>query len=74
MVDKLVGKVTCKDSSVVDYVIGTHHVFKITKHFQVFDYDPLYSDVPCDLFISTDINKQVDDNDYLINIAHPTNK
>ena len=33
MVHKLVGKVTCKDSSVVDYVIGTHHVFKITKHF-----------------------------------------
>ena len=70
--EKLVGKFTCKDCGVVGYVIGTRHVFKITKHFQVFDYDPLYSDVHCDLYISIDINKQVDDNDYLINIAHPT--
>ena len=43
--DQRIGKLTCKDASVVDYVIASPSVFPIISAFEVLDFDNCLSDV-----------------------------
>ncbi|KAK3085731.1 hypothetical protein FSP39_007899 [Pinctada imbricata] len=49
--DRYIGKVTCKDTSVVDYFIVNSKVFSIIEEFEVIGFDPLFSDVHSRLHI-----------------------
>ena len=40
-----VGKKTCKDSIVVDYIIVSSHLFPVISDFNVLDFNPITSDV-----------------------------
>ena len=51
-VDKYCGKVTSKESSLVDYFIVKSDLFPLIKEFEVIDFDPLFSDVHCRLHVS----------------------
>jgi exonuclease III len=42
--DKGVGHVTCRDASLVDYVIASADMFEIVKTFEVLPFDPMVSD------------------------------
>ena len=43
--DKDLGKFTCKNASVVDYVICTDELFNRIADFYVDEFDPLLSDI-----------------------------
>ena len=45
--DKISPKLTCKDSSTVDYFISSAYNFAHTAALKVFDFSPLYSDAHC---------------------------
>ena len=64
--DKLIGKNTCKDASLVDYLILSPIVFDYVSEFEVFDFNPMFSDVHNQLHFSfcipcTKIHKVQDD-------------
>ena len=40
-----VGKKTCKDCSVVDYLIVSSHLFQVISDFNILDFNPITSDV-----------------------------
>ena len=61
--DENVGKLTCKHCSVVDYAIGTCHIFKNVFLFKTCDSDPLFSDVHCALIITLGIDFSLNDTD-----------
>ena len=44
-VDKGVGKTTCKNTSVVDYLLLSSKLFTLVKEFEIQQFDPLLSDV-----------------------------
>jgi hypothetical protein len=50
--DKHVGKFTCKDSSVVDYCMGTSEFLGLVEDFCVLPFSSLFSDVHCPLSIT----------------------
>lgn len=59
--DRGVGKVTTSYNTTVDYVIGSPLLMKYVTHFEVLQYEPLYSDVHCGIrtqmtFSSTESN------------------
>ncbi|CAG2225518.1 C1QL [Mytilus edulis] len=43
--DKFIGKNTCKDASLVDYLILSPDMFDLVMEFEIFDFDPTLSDV-----------------------------
>ena len=43
--DKGIGKCTCKDSTVVDYLLISSSVFPLISEFEILDFKPLTSDV-----------------------------
>ena len=45
--DKGIGKTTCKDSSVVDYVISSVPMLKYLSYFEIKEFCSLYSDSHC---------------------------
>ena len=47
--DNTVGKKTCKDVSLVDYLFLPSDVVSAIKYFDILDYNPLFSDVHCGL-------------------------
>ena len=47
--DKHIGKTTCKNKSVVDYLISSSMCLSLLKQFEILDFSPLYSDVHCPL-------------------------
>ncbi|CAC5416793.1 unnamed protein product [Mytilus coruscus] len=47
--DAGIGKVTCSEISIVDYLIVSPELFPFITEFQVVDFDPLISDVHCRL-------------------------
>ena len=47
--DAYIGKSTCSSGSVIDYVLASNINFSRIKHFDILEYDPLYSDVHCAL-------------------------
>lgn len=52
-------KLTCKNSSMVDYMISTAHNFGILLSLTVHDFDSLYSDAHYPISLSLKLNKQV---------------
>jgi len=61
-----VGKKTCKDSSVVDYLIVSSHLFPVISDFNISDFNPITSDVHNRIhfsfksFDTVTVNPQVD--------------
>lgn len=43
--DKFIGKNTCKDASLVDYLLLSSSVFEKVSEFEIFDFNPMFSDV-----------------------------
>ena len=60
--DKYISKVTSKDCSLIDYAIGTNHVFKNVTAFQICDFDPLLSDIHCALILTYSCKYTTDPN------------
>jgi hypothetical protein len=54
--DKNIGKKTCNDLSVVDYLILSSNLFSVIKNFDALDYDTLFSDVHCALQFSFSVD------------------
>ncbi|MEW8548127.1 MAG: reverse transcriptase family protein, partial [Candidatus Thiodiazotropha sp.] len=52
--DKNLGLFTCKDASVVDYIIASPNLFQSVIDFQVLDFDSILSDVHCPLVLHID--------------------
>ena len=46
-----VGKLTCKDASVVDYCIASPHLFPMFCEFDIIDFNDTCSDVHCPVHI-----------------------
>ena len=44
-------KLTCKNSSTVDYILSTAHNFKIIASFHIHEFDSLFSDAHCPLSV-----------------------
>ena len=53
--DADIGKVTCKNVSVVDYAITSIPLFPFVHHFIVHDFDEIYSDVHCAIELQLNI-------------------
>ena len=51
--DKYLGKATCKNASVVDYLLVSSNMFDNIASFHIEDFNPLFSDVHCELGISS---------------------
>ncbi|CAC5420070.1 unnamed protein product [Mytilus coruscus] len=49
--DAGIGKVTCSEISIVDYLIVSPELFPFITEFQVVDFDPLISDGHCRLHV-----------------------
>ena len=49
--DMNVGDLTCKNASIVDYVIITHDMFNYLYSFHILNFNELYSDVHCPINI-----------------------
>ena len=60
--DKGHGKATCKDASVVDYIIVSSSLFTLTENFTVLDFNEVYSDVHCAVIANFEFNKVNDSN------------
>jgi hypothetical protein len=43
--DKYIGHTTCKDASVVDYLILVPELFMFISEFEICDFNPMFSDV-----------------------------
>ena len=56
--DKMIGKVTSKDTSTVDYLITSANLFSFISEFEVMDFDPLMSDAHCRIHVSILFNKE----------------
>ncbi|CAG2198112.1 unnamed protein product [Mytilus edulis] len=50
--DKNIGCTTCKDASLVDYLIMSPCMFDITSDFGIVDFNPMFSDVHNRLYFS----------------------
>jgi hypothetical protein len=50
--DKLIGALTCKDSSIVDYAVVSSSMFDLLLDFEILEFCHLYSDVHCPLTFS----------------------
>ncbi|CAG2217207.1 unnamed protein product [Mytilus edulis] len=66
--DFLIGEKTCKNVSLIDYILFSSHVFSLFKSFYVSEFNPLFSDVHsslCFKFHATvnnfTINSSIDD-------------
>ncbi|CAG2184425.1 unnamed protein product [Mytilus edulis] len=49
--DKGIGKKTCNDTSVIDYLLLSSNLFPVVKEFDIMEFDPLVSDVHCQLHV-----------------------
>ena len=50
MIEVLVKK-TCNDTSVIDYLLLSSNLFPVVKEFDIMEFDPLVSDVHCQLHL-----------------------
>ena len=50
--DKFIGKNTCKDASLVDYLILSPNIFDFVSEFEILDFNPMLSDVHNQMHIS----------------------
>ncbi|XP_071107207.1 uncharacterized protein [Haliotis cracherodii] len=56
--DKGIGKLTCRNASVVDYCIASAETFPLLIDFEVLEFDPISSDVHCGLSLTLDCTAQ----------------
>ena len=56
--DYLIGRQTCKNSSVIDYVIMSPELFPSIQYFEVLDFDPLLSDIHCPVAYTISVQSQ----------------
>ncbi|MCG8046717.1 MAG: reverse transcriptase domain-containing protein [Candidatus Thiodiazotropha endolucinida] len=54
--DRITPKLTCKDRSTVDYILTSAENFGVISHFEILDYNYLYSDAHCPISLSININ------------------
>ena len=59
--DKGVGKLTCKDASVVDYALLSYDMFDTVIDFKVLDFDEMISDVHCAININFKLEPELGD-------------
>ena len=59
--DQLVPKLTCKDSSTVDYFISSACIFEQINEFEVHEFSNLYSDAHCSLTLPLNTSLAVND-------------
>ena len=57
--DYLIGRQTCKNSSVTDYVIMSPVLFPSIQYFRVLDFDPLLSDIHCPVAFTISVQSQI---------------
>ena len=57
--DSHIGRQTCKNSSVIDYVIMSPELFPGIHSFDVLDFDPLLSDIHCPVAFTINVQSQV---------------
>lgn len=50
--DKLTGKVTCRNTNIVNYCISSSEILKYFSNFTVLDFCKLFSNVHCPLKVS----------------------
>ena len=60
--DKDLGKFTCKNASVVDYVICTDELFNSIADFYLDEFDPLLSDIHCPIVFNIFTQVHIDTN------------
>ena len=65
----IVGKQTSENSSVVDYILGTAHLFESVENFEILDFNRLYSDIHCPLTLVINAKK----NDMCMNRVYEQN-
>ena len=59
--DRFIGNTTCKDASLVDYLILSPNVFDVDSEYEVVDFNPMFSDVSNRLHFSFDLGKSQGD-------------
>ena len=59
--DRFIGNITCKDASLVDYLILSPNVFDIVSEFEVVDFNPMFSDVHNRLHFSFELGQSQGD-------------
>lgn len=52
-------KLTCKNSSTVDYILTTAHNFELFSSFCILEFDHLYSDFHCPLTLELKIQNTI---------------
>jgi hypothetical protein len=57
--DRLIGSPTCKDVSLIDYVISSPMCLSMFSSFDVLEFSSLYSDVHCPVTFTLLIDKEV---------------
>ena len=62
--DKYVGKTTCKDKSVIDYIIISTDSNLSIEDFEVYEFSPLLSDVHCPISITVSFKSELNNNIY----------
>ena len=55
--DQNIGRMTCKESSLVDYLILAPETFKIITEFEILDINPMFSDIHKQLHFVVNVNE-----------------
>ena len=55
--DQNIGRMTCKESSLVDYLILAPETFKIITEFEILDINPMFSDIHKQLHFVVNLNE-----------------
>jgi exonuclease III len=66
--DKNIGHVTCRDKSVVDYVIASADIFQYVSDFCILPFDPMLSDVHNPISLTLKIPNMYDPNPSILNL------
>ena len=60
--DQGIGKTTCKNVSLVDYLLLTPNLFDVISDFDIIDFNPMFSDVHNRIHFSLSLPNRVIDN------------
>ena len=67
-------KLTCKNASVVDYIVLSYCLFEYVSDFHVLEFNELFSDIHCPLNITFHCKNNVKSNDHIpVGTAHVIN-
>ncbi|MCW4346970.1 MAG: reverse transcriptase domain-containing protein [Candidatus Thiodiazotropha endolucinida] len=70
--DRFAPKLTCKDSSTVDYFISSACIFEQISEFEIHEFSNLYSDAHCSLKLSLNISLAVNDSSKITEVPDLT--